>query len=651
MCGIFGQFRQDGIVDTSNLLCHFTSLLHHRGPDGGAYWTQGSFFLGHRRLSIIDLAQGQQPMATSDGQLVVTFNGEIYNYIELREELIKLGHTFNTASDTEVLLHGYREWGVALPKRLMGMFAFAIADRKKQELFLARDRFGEKPLLYLDTPEGVTFASELRALINLPNLSKKIDEEALAHYLCLNYVPHDRTLIQDIKKLLPASWRLYSQAKVQEGIYWTPSQNITSPQLSQEINTIDDAITQLQDKLDQSVNISLRSDVPIALFLSGGIDSSVVAESAVRQGHLTQAYCLDFREASFSEWDKAQAVAKHLDIPLQRVFLSSQVLNDFFTIVGHLDDPLADSSALAVWTIARETAQKYKVVISGDGGDELFAGYLTYQATILHKLFISQLPLGIRRGIKTLADQLPNSDSKVSIAYKLMRFLRAADLPSSQAHFTWNGTWLPEEAASLVQNPIIQKLAISSMADIAARHKLDDQPSLFSLQSADVRDYLPNDILTKVDRMTMAFGLEARAPLLVPIIAEFALSLPDHLKTKLQGKPKRILRELANRIYGKQIASAKKQGFSIPIHQWLRKPGRELTETLLSKESLTSIGLFNVDAVIQAKDRHMKGQELLGFELWGLMVFVAWYQLRVSSPAIPRVSNPESTSLVKLDFG
>src|SRR5919202_94083 len=338
MCGIFGQFRRDGKTLDNDILCRLTNSLRHRGPDGGAYWSDAPFFLGHRRLSIIDLAQGQQPMATADGQLIVTFNGEIYNYVELRQELIARGHVFRTASDTEVLLHGYREWHVNLPSHLVGMFAFAIANREHRTLFLARDRFGEKPLLYHETPSSVTFASELRSLASLPNLQAEVDLEALAPYLCLNYVPGDRTLLQGIKRLPPATWRLYTQEDTKEGIYWFPPQ----PKTIQASLRLDDALKQLREKLDQSVSISLRSDVPIALFLSGGIDSSVVAESAMRQGSLSKAYCLDFAEASFSEWDKAQSVAQRLGLPLQRVVLSPQVLSDFLSIVAHADDPLAD---------------------------------------------------------------------------------------------------------------------------------------------------------------------------------------------------------------------------------------------------------------------------------------------------------------------
>jgi len=644
MCGIFGQFVRHGRTIDHDILCSLTNSLHHRGPDGGCYWADGPFFLGHRRLSIIDLAQGQQPMATADGNLVVTFNGEIYNYIELRKELVALGHVFQTASDTEVILHGYREWHVELPSRLVGMFAFVIADRQHRTLFMARDRFGEKPLLYHETANGVVFASELRALAGLPNLQKQVDEEALAHYLCLNYVPGDRTLLQGIRRLSPASWRLYSQEGTKEGIYWFPPQH---PHSESSVS-LDDAVNKLREKLDQSVNLALRSDVPIALFLSGGIDSSVVAESAVRQGTLSRAYCLDFEETSFSEWDKAQAVANRLGLPLQRVVLSSQVLEDFLSVVQHADDPLADSSAVAVWTLAREAARDYKVIISGDGGDELFAGYLTYKATALHKRFISRLPMKMRSLMASLAPRLPDSNTKVSTGYKLRRFLRAAALPSSQAHFTWNGTWLPAVAASLLRSEPAKQYAANSMLDMATRHRLDDRPSLLNLQCADTNDYLPNDILTKVDRMTMAHGLEARAPLLVPVVAEFAMSLPDSLKMTLFGQPKKLLRELANVSYGSQIAAAKKQGFSIPIHAWLRGPARELAENLLSLKSLEEIGLFDINAVIQAKERHMVGNEPLGFELWGLMVFVAWYQARVIATTAPPRGAP---SLTRLDFG
>ena len=356
----------------------------------------------------------------------------------------------------------------------------------------------------------------------------------------------------------------------------------------------------------------------------------------MRQGKIRHAYVLDFAESGFSEFENAKFVAKKLGIELRRAVLSSEEPPDFFSVVDHADDPLADSSALAVWALSREVARDYKVVISGDGGDELFGGYLTYKATQYHRMLMTGMPSAARTSLRWLGLRMPVSGGKVTPSYKLRRFLRAADLSAGEAHFTWNGGWLPAEAAALLADPATSELARSAIERLAGRHHLTRSPSLGDLQRADATDYLPNDILTKVDRMTMAHGLEARAPLLNPAVAEFALRLPDELKLSPFGKPKKILRDLATERFGTGIGNAKKQGFSIPIHNWLRRPARMLAEDLLSRKELDAVGCFNTDSVLRAKASHMEQRAQLGFELWGLMVLVAWHRARIRNSPRPK---------------
>ncbi|HZU34675.1 MAG TPA: asparagine synthase (glutamine-hydrolyzing), partial [Gemmataceae bacterium] len=382
MCGIAGLYSFDGPAPHRALWPVLVNHLHHRGPDGGGWWADGPFFLGHRRLSIVGLATGSQPMATADGNLVVTFNGEIYNYPELRRELEQEGYCFRTDSDTEVLLHGYRAWGTELPTHLTGMFAFALADRLRGELYVARDRFGEKPLFLARTPRYLAFASELRPLTALPDLPRRLHPEALAAYLLLNYVPGRQCLLDGVERLAPATWRLYGPRTERSGRYWElPCALPSGSALSGT-----DAVTECRARLDRAVRLNLRSDVPVGIFLSGGIDSSLVAESAMRQGRLNRAYCLDFLEQTHSEYEGARMVAERLGLELERVTLMPTALEDFRRLVEHADDPLADSSALAVWTVARYAASRgNKVVLGGDGGDELFGGYLTYRASQFHR--------------------------------------------------------------------------------------------------------------------------------------------------------------------------------------------------------------------------------------------------------------------------
>ncbi len=533
--------------------------------------------------------------------------------------------------------------GMQLPERLTGMFAFAIADRRKKEMFLARDRFGEKPLFIMRTSEYVAFSSELRSLAAFPDLSRTIDIEALGGYLSLNYVPGSATLMKGIGRVPPSSWKLFSLNEEKQGVYWFPPDK---PDTDQTLSS-DEAGKTLQHHLDRSVRIAMRSDVPVGIFLSGGIDSSLIAESAMRQGNLSTAYVVDFEEESYSEYNAARFVADKLGLPLERVILSQEDLKDFFQLVHHADDPLADSSALAVWTISRFAARQNKVVLGGDGGDELFGGYQTYLATLLHQKIISRFPIYLRKMISSAGLHIPTNERKVSFSYKLRRFLRAADLPSGQAHFTWNGTWLPEEAASLVHPEISRDIVRSQLPDRIGHFSPEEKPGLLQLQLADIAEYLQNDILVKADRMSMAHGLEIRSPYLQHPLAEWALSRPDWQKIGPGGKLKCLLRHLADKKFGKTIADRPKQGFSLPVHAWVRGALSQVALDLLSSESLKNIDFLNPVRIREILDAHFSKQRSYGFELWGLMVLVAWYRMRI----MRRPEPPPDLPLIERNFG
>lgn len=648
MCGIFGFVSWDRELPPVGDLCRATNLLRHRGPDGGAYWHEPGVFLGHRRLAIIDLATGDQPMASVDGRYLITFNGEIYNYPELRDELRADGARFATASDTEVILAGYAAWGREVVDRLEGMFAFGLYDRRERTLLLARDRFGEKPLLYADHEGRVLFASELAPIVANPSVPRDIDEQALGGYLSLNYVPGARTMLRSVHRVLPGEWRLFDgHGRREQRRYWRPvdAANRVSPARSAGA-LLDD----LQARLDQAVRFTLRSDVPVGLFLSGGVDSSIVAQSAARLGNLEAAYCVDFADTGFSEWPLAARVARKLDIELVRVGIDSSVLKEFVDVAGHLDDPLADSSAMAVWTVARAASQRIKVVLSGDGGDELFGGYLTYPASRWHARLQPWLPRAAWSAAAAGGALLPvNERVKVSASYKLQRFLRAMPLDTGEAHFTWNGTWTPVEAATLAASAEAREFALTALRQLAATHGLGRKPSAHELQLTDLEEYLPHDILSKVDRATMAHGLESRAPLLNRAVAELALSLPDDLRIGTRGGTKILLRRLCARHFGEAHAHAPKQGFSLPIHQWLRHEGRGLMTGLLSRERIVATGLLNPDAVQQAVDSHLSAKRALGWELWGLMVLVTWHEGRVAHPPdLARLPEPRDLRALAL---
>ncbi len=636
MCGIVGIFSFEGRAPFQEIWPDLVNHLAHRGPDEGTWWSDGPFFFGHRRLSILDLEGGSQPMATEDGSLVVISNGEIYNYLELREELRKLGYVFRTNSDTEVLLHGYHAWGTELPDQLTGMYTFAIADPEKKELFLARDRLGEKPLFLLETPKYLAFSSELRSLAAFPDLSRNIDINSLGGFLTLNYVPGMGTLMKGIRRLAPASWILIGQKGKKEEIYWSPPDQVDNSQKQ----SMEEAVEEFRHYLDNSVSIALRSDVPVGIFLSGGMDSSLIAESAMRQGKLSKAYFGHFEEESYSEYYAAKKVADRLGLELEKIPITQEALKDFFKFVDHADDPLADSSALAVWTISQFAAKQNKVVLGGDGGDELFGGYLTHQATLIHDKLTSRFPFHLRKMIADLGSRIPTSEKKVSFSYKLRRYLRAVHLSPPQAHFTWNGTWLPEEAAEFVQPEAYRAIVRNQLPEYVSHLVKNNRISLLQTQLLDIADYLPNDILTKADRMSMAHGLEIRSPYLQHSLAEWALTRPDRLKVGHGKRLKILLRCAARRIFGKEIADRPKEGFSLPVHQWIRGALSEVVLDLLSPENLRKIEFLNIVKIQQVLKDHFSMRRSYGFEIWGLMVLVAWYQMRIAKPPDSPVGLP-----------
>jgi asparagine synthase (glutamine-hydrolysing) len=625
VCGIAGIFGNNAGHRIDELL-NATRLLAHRGPDGGAYWHEPPFAFGHRRLSIIDLSFGAQPMADATGRYVITFNGEIYNYVELRADLEVRGSKFKTASDTEVILEAYRRYGVDAAARLVGMFAFAIADRMERTLYVARDPLGEKPLYLWTAPSGDTiFASEVKAITSFADFACDVDPVALAGYLLLNYVPGDTTLLRGITRLPAGTWRLlHLDGRRMERTYWTPAARGT---IEDDTPTRGDlAVDELTKRLDAAVRIALRSDVPVTLSLSGGIDSSLIAESATRQGFLRHAYCLDFEDIRFSELQNAKIVADRLGIELRRAVARPIDPGEFEALIYHADDPLADSSAVALDALSREVAKDYKVVISGDGGDEVFGGYLTYKATAIYQRLYRLIPGAPIRLFARYLAQPAAGRGKVSLAYKVQRFARAWGYPPAVAHFTWNGSWLPEDVFQLLAPELRadhpEQQAIDSLI---SRAQLGTSPDLRLLQMADMREYLPQDILTKVDRITMAHGVENRAPFLNPALAEFGVALDSDQKITLHGTPKRLLRGLARRVFPNEISGAKKQGFSIPIHAWLRHQMRDCLELFLSRDRIDSIPSLDSSAILKQKERHLAGEADLGFELWGLMALSAWW--------------------------
>ena len=366
----------------------------------------------------------------------------------------------------------------------------------------------------------------------------------------------------------------------------------------------------------------------------------------MRQGRLEKAFVVDFEEESYSEYNAARIVADRLDLPLERIILSQDDLSDFLEIVRHADEPLADSSALAVWKISSAASRELKVVIGGDGGDELFGGYQTYLATLLHEKLVSGFPAPLRKRLANLGLYIPTNENKVSFSYKLMRFLRAAHLPTNIAHLTWNGTWLPDEAAELVQPEVYSEIVRKQLPEMVSRLGSEKNKGLMGYQLMDIAEYLNNDILPKSDRMSMAHSLEVRSPYLNHFLAEWAIMRPDRQKISRTGSLKTILRHAAYRVYGKEIAYRPKQGFSLPVHTWIRGALSEMVQDLHSNESLSKIEFLNTVRIRKIVDDHFALRKSYGFELWGLLVFVAWYRMNILNTPVP----PEKYELMERDI-
>lgn len=627
MCGLLGAFLYADAIDDPAPFIRATQLLRHRGPDDGTWWAEDNIFLGHRRLSIIDIDGGAQPLATRDGRYVLVINGEIYNFRELRDDLAAAGYHFRTESDSEVALAGLATHGTDFLNQMDGMFALALVDRQAKSLLLARDRFGEKPLYVAETERGIFFASEMRPLLALPDVGTTHDYRGIADFLCLNYTTGERTLIEGVRRLPTSSWARFDMSGRRDGSrYWS----WTGYDRSAVITDEEKGLRAFSDAMDSALPKTMRSDVAVSVALSGGLDSSAVAIKASQHKIVDQAYCLDFPDAGFSEFPKAQKVAERLGLPLERVEIRSADITRFMEQLLNSGDPMADSSGAAVSTLARSVSARHKVMVGGDGGDELFAGYVTYQATALHQKYIERLPGFVRSALAGVSGAVPRGSGKVTTGYKLWRFLRAAPLPTLEAHFTWNGAWLPEDAARLTGKPD----ASSVLYELANGHAGDAPSLLPTLQSMDVANYLPNDILAKVDTTTMAHGVECRSPLLMPEIASVAARIAPELRTDAQGRGKRILRRFVRHHLGDDIADAPKEGFSIPVHDWIRTDGRALVEETLCGSAAEALGILNAAEVRSALDAHLSRKADFGFELWGMMTMMGWLASLSNNPSV-----------------
>jgi len=592
--------------------------MAHRGPDDEGSVALDAVTLGMRRLSIIDLAGGHQPMANEDSTVWVVQNGEIFNHLELRDALAGSGHRFQTQSDTEVLVHGYEEWGgEGLVGRLNGQFAFCIFDRRAMRLFLARDRIGIKPLHYAVDGSRFVFASELKALLRDPALRRGVDPIALDEYLAYEFVPSPRSIVRGISKLRPGhtlTWSL-RESRVVAHRYWAPSLNVDGAARSADVDAV---CEELRAVLRESVRKELISDVPLGVFLSGGIDSSAVAATMTQLGGDVKTFSVGFAERSFDESAHARVVARHLGTDHHELVLEpSMLLGLIPRLPALLDEPLGDASIIPTYLLSAFTRQHVKVALGGDGGDELFAGYPTLQAHRLASVYM-RAPGFVRRGlVEPLVRRLPVSHDNLSFDFRAKRFVAGASAPVAERHQRWMGSFSREERAAVLAEPG------------AGGDGVGDEFSAFDpLHQAlmlDMQFYLENDILVKLDRASMLASLEGRVPLLNNDFVAYATGLP--LAMKLRGLRSKFLfkRALRGMLPG-AILRRPKKGFGIPVAEWFRGPLREQMREVLAPDRVTREGFFQAGEVGRIVEEHLAGRADNRKQLWTLFAFQVWYE-------------------------
>ncbi len=667
MCGITGV-AWTGAAEPAALdvVWRMTNVLAHRGPDDCAVYHSGagrSFSrhdsapegltatskpgaaLGFRRLAIIDLVTGQQPLANEDQTVWISFNGEIYNYCELRPDLEKRGHRFRTHSDTETIVHLYEEYGPNCVERLRGMFALAIWDERRQRLFLARDRLGKKPLFYRLDRERLLFGSELKALLQFPGVPRDIDPAALDAYLTYQYVPHPECILRGYQKLPPVHWAVYENGRLQVERYWTPP--LKSARASSNGNgdriyrkkPYESWKQELRATLTEAVRLRLRSDVPLGAFLSGGIDSTII--SGLMQQLSEQpihTFSIGFPVKRFDETSYAREAAAFLGTRHHEQIVEPHALSILPKLIWHYDEPFADSSAIPTMYLSEMTRREVTVALSGDGGDELFCGYDRYRAVRIAER-TDRLPAWMKRFLSApLWQRFPSSVEQKSFRRRVKRLLAELSKSPERRYLRWISIFDEGRRRALYTDEFAARLGAVDSADflLDAYGECPDRDFITRTTCADVLTYLPCDILTKVDIASMAYGLEARCPFLDTQVAELAARMPIEFKQTSAGG-KRILIDTFRDLLPPSIQNRSKMGFGVPLDHWFRGELRPLLyDTLLDSRSL-SRGFFKPESVRRLVEEHDQRRWDHSYRLWALLCFELWQRTYIDS-AVPPVS-------------
>ena len=665
MCGIAGWINLDNKStnrDAEAVLHSMCERIVHRGPDSEGVWLDETAALGMRRLSIIDLKTGDQPVFSEDRSVVVMMNGELYNYREVRADLEKRGHKFVTRSDTEILPHLYELYGEDLLEHVNGMYAFSLWDSRRKKLIIARDRFGEKPLYYGIFGGKLIWASELKSLLAHPDVDAELDLNALRHYVSFDYVPAPLSIFKGISKLPAAHLLTVENGEVKTRRYWDIDWSVDTPVRMSVASTrtgagnaevsggsegfaggtgdADRSVRapaktqgslsargeELKDLLSDSVRMRLVSDVPLGILLSGGIDSSTVAAFAARHANETvKTFSIGFEEDSFDETRYARMVADHIGSDHYEDELSATRAGDMIGDIGKwLDEPLSDASLIPTFLLSQFVRKHVTVALGGDGGDELFAGYPMYYAHTVANKYLA-IPSLVRRGvIEPVVNALPVSTKNLSFDYKAKRFIRASQHDDVTRHHSWFGSFSIDQHEGLFTQDVLDRSNADiyrEVRDLVGRSNAKN--IIERMQYADINFYLAEDILTKVDRAAMAVSLETRAPFLDPRIAQFAAAIP--VEYKLKGKNgKVILREAMKDLLPHEILHRSKKGFGIPIAEWLKGRLNRMLHDLLAPERLRRQNLFDAGYVQRLITEHETGKASHHKELWTLLVFELW---------------------------
>ncbi len=635
MCGIAGLFDTRGRRDFDRgLMQRLNDIQFHRGPDEGDIYLEPGVALGHRRLSIIDLSTGQQPLFNEDGSVAVVFNGEIYNYQELVPELEALGHVFHTRSDTEVIVHAWESWGEACVQRFRGMFAFGLWDRNRQTFFMARDRMGVKPLYYALLDDGtLVFGSELKVLMQHPGLDRRIDPHAVEEYFALGYVAEPRTIFQGARKLQPAETLCIRRGEPIPAprSYWDVRFSLDNPM------SVGDACAELTERLRESVRLRMISDVPLGAFLSGGVDSSaVVATMAGISGDPVSTCSIAFDDPAFNESEFAKMVADRYHT---RHFVETVKSDDFDlidTLAALYDEPYADSSAIPTYRVCQLARKHVTVALSGDGGDETFGGYRRYRMQLMEEKMRSAMPAGIRRPVFGLLGRVYPKADWAPRMFRAKTTFQALARDSVQAYFHSVSILRDDMRRNLFSSKFRAELAGFNAIEVFRRHAANAQTDdpLALIQYLDTKTYLVGDINTKVDRASMAHSLEVCEPLMDHKLVEWLATLPSDLKIKGQ-EGKYLFKKSMEPYLPRDVLYRPKMGFAVPLSRWFRGPLKQRVRDAILGSTLAETGIFNRDYLEHLVDAHQSGARDYSAPLWTTMMFEAFLRNSQRQASVP----------------